>query len=102
MFWAIIERWKDGYFALIAVAVIFLAVTGIFWIYSEPISKSWDCALGHISYYELRRECLEYIDAEKLNYDEIGSSFGFYGRRSHYELQNPNKIVQNDMNHLIL
>ncbi len=75
--------------------VILLAfeLTGNLWIYPDKIAKSWDCTIAHLPYYELRQECFDYIDAQKISYDDLSAGFCLYGDRRFTELKNTNKIV---------
>ena len=73
---------------LVFVLILCFELTGHFWIYPEKTSKSWDCTLAHLPYYELRKECFDYIDAEKLDYKDISAGFCLYGNREFPELKN--------------
>lgn len=57
----------------------FIAFTGLlsgnFWVYPQPISTGWDATLAHLPYYELRREMLQFIDNQHINYTDIGTAF---------------------------
>lgn len=73
--------------------LFFLELTGNFWIYPDKIAKSWDCTLAHLPYYELRQECFDYIDQQKIDYKDVSAGFCFYGDRKFVELKNANKII---------
>lgn len=73
--------------------IIFFELTGNFWIYPDKIAKSWDCTLAHLPFYELRDQCFDYIDAQKLDYKDISAGFCLYGNRRYVELKNNGKIV---------
>ncbi|GHT77109.1 hypothetical protein AGMMS50262_17280 [Bacteroidia bacterium] len=49
-------------------------------------------------YYELRKECFDYIDANHLDYNDLSGGFNFYGNRGFIELVNDGKIVGNERN----
>ncbi len=57
----------------------FIAFTGLlsgnFWVYPQPISTGWDATLAHLPYYELRREMIQFIDNQQINYADIGTAF---------------------------
>lgn len=78
--------------------VICFGLSGNFWIYPDKISKSWDCTLAHLPYYQLRNECFEYIDQQKIEYKDISAGFCLYGNRKFVELNNSGKIVGYDSN----
>lgn len=80
----------------IFILILCFEVTGNCWIYPERIAKSWDCTLAHIPYYELRKDCFNYIDSQKLNYNEISGGFCLYGNRKFIELTGNNKIDCSD------
>ena len=83
-------------FRLVVALILCFELTGHFWIYPEKTAKSWDCTLAHLPYYELRNECFEYIDAEKLDYKDISAGYCLYGNREFVELKNNGKVIGND------
>jgi len=84
---------------LVLILMLFFELTGSLWIYPDKIAKSWDCTLTHLPYYELRKECFNYIDHEKLDYKDISGGFCFYGNRHFTELTEKDNIVSSDINH---
>jgi len=78
---------------LILALILIFELTGNFWIYPEKIAKSWDCTLAHLPYYDLRKDCFNYIDQQKLDYKEISAGFCLYGDRKFVELKNTGKII---------
>jgi hypothetical protein len=75
------------------IVVLVFELSGNLWIYPDKIAKSWDCTLAHLPYYELREKCFNYIDQQKLNYNEISAGFCLYGNRDYIELRNEGKSV---------
>lgn len=73
---------------LVFILVLCFELTGHFWIYPEKVAKSWESTLAHMPYYELREECFNYIDSQKLDYNEISAGFCLYGNRRFIELNN--------------
>jgi len=71
---------------LVFILVLFFQLTGHFWIYPEKTAKSWEGTLAHLPYYELREECFNYIDSQKLDYNDISAGFCLYGNRRFIEL----------------
>ena len=78
---------------IIFVLFLFFEITGNFWIYPGKIAKSWDSTLAHLSYYEVREQCFDYIDQNNIDYSDISSGFGISGNRKFAELKNEGKIV---------
>lgn len=78
--------------------VLLFELTGNLWIYPDKIAKSWDCTLAHLPYYELRKECFNYIDDQNLDYTHISAGFCLYGNRRFIELKNEDKIVGTEEN----
>jgi len=83
---------------IMLIVVLCFELTGNFWIYPERIAKSWDCTLAHLPYYDLREECFNYIDQQKLDYNHISAGFCLYGNRGFTELKNEGKRVGADTN----
>ena len=75
------------------ILILCFEITGHFWIYPEKVTTIWDSTLAHLPYYELRDECFDYIDQNKLDYNDIAAGFGFYDNRSFVELKNSDKII---------
>lgn len=89
----------------VSILFIFLficEVTGNFWIYPNKIAKSWDTTLAHISYYDVRKECFDYIDFHKYDYNKISAGFCLYDKRKYVELNSNNKIIGNATNEYFL
>lgn len=80
--------------------IIIITLSGNFWVclYPEKLSKPWDSTLAHLPYYELRKDCFEYIDNNKIDYNDIGAGFCLYSNRKYIELIDENKIINNDLN----
>jgi hypothetical protein len=49
--------------------------SGNFWIYPPKISQGWDATLAHLPYYKLRREAIQYLDSNKINFNEVTTFF---------------------------
>jgi hypothetical protein len=86
------KRWK-------ATVLIFLLfeLTGHLWIYPEKMAKSWDCTLAHFPYYELRKQCFDYIDRQNMDYEKISAGFCLYGDRGFTELNHAGKKVNTQL-----
>jgi len=73
-------------------------LTGHLWIYPEKMAKSWDCTLAHLPYYELRKQCFDYIDRQNMDYERISAGFCLYGDRGFTELNQAGKKVGTQLN----
>jgi hypothetical protein len=82
---------------LVLIIMLLFELTGNLWIYPEKIAKSWDCTLAHLPYYELRKECFNYIDHEKVDYKDLSGGFCFYGNRDFVELTGKENIVSSEI-----
>lgn len=94
----VVKFFDERKIKLVFLIFIFFELTGNLWIYPEQIAKSWDCTLAHMPYYELRKDCFNYIDSEKFNYNEISSGYCFYGKRDYIELSKNEKTIGNNSN----
>jgi len=54
---------------------IVLLISGNFWIYPPQIAQGWDATLAHLPYFELRKEALQYIEEQRISFDEVTSFF---------------------------
>lgn len=65
----------------IAIGVCLLMLAGMisshFWKYPDRFSKPWDCSLGHLPYYRLRQQAIDYV--KQNNIDPASMSFFFPG-----------------------
>ncbi|MGC3977326.1 MAG: hypothetical protein QM751_03265 [Paludibacteraceae bacterium] len=98
VFWFIVTSDSVKRKFLFFATVIILEISGNLWIYPDAIAKSWDCTLAHVSFYELREDCFEYIDKNDINYDDVGAGFCLYGNRGFVELKNLDKRVNSGLN----
>jgi hypothetical protein len=71
----------------IAIIAIIMAIAGNFWIYPDKISKAWDATLGHLPYYQLRQQCLDYIEEQHINHDDVSGGFCFSGNQRYIDLK---------------
>lgn len=84
---------KQRSIIIIYALVLLFELSGHFWIYPDKVAKSWENTLTHLPYYELREECFNYIDSQKIDYNEIGAGFCLYGNRRFVELKNREEII---------
>jgi hypothetical protein len=62
----------------ILILCFFIQLSGHFWQYPQNLSVSWDCTLAHFPYYSLRDDFINFIDRNKIHYDEIVSGSPMY------------------------
>jgi hypothetical protein len=60
-----------------AIAALFITglLTGNAWVYPKKVAQGWDSTLGHWPYYQLRQDMLDYIAAEQILLEQIGTAF---------------------------
>jgi hypothetical protein len=87
-------QWNDKKLKNAFIAVLFFIITGHCWIYPEKIAQCWESTLLHTPYYELRKECFDYIDDNQLDYNDLSAGFCLYGNRGYIEMQEEGKIVK--------
>lgn len=51
---------------------------GNFWIYPENLSQSWDSSLSNLSYFELRKQTIDYFKTQKVDFKSVGVGFPMY------------------------
>jgi hypothetical protein len=64
---------KKTYFVLLT--IMLSLVTGHAWLYPRGISQGWDASLAHSPYFDLWTQAREYIDAQSIDYNLIGTAF---------------------------
>jgi len=72
---------------LISGIAILLLITGNLWTYPDKIAKAWDSTLNHLSFYELRQQCFDYIEINHINTEDIGSGFCLSGNQRYIDLK---------------
>lgn len=75
------------------VLVLLFTLTGNLWIYPEKLALPWDTTLAHLPYYELRKECFDFIDEQGYDYHDLSAGFCLYSDRGFIELANYGKEV---------
>lgn len=74
--------------------------TGNLWIYPNKISQGWDSTLAHLPYYELRKKMINYIEKEKIPFQQIGSAFPNLLALKYIDLTEEEKhFEEKDLNH---
>jgi hypothetical protein len=88
------DKWSDKKLKNTFIVILFFTITGHCWIYPEKIAQCWESTLLHTSYYELRKECFDYIDENHWDYDDVSAGFCLYGDQGYIELKNEGKTVK--------
>lgn len=76
--------------------ILFLQITGHFWIYPEPISKSWDNTLAHVSFYDLRKDVLTHLEKENIPYNQVSAGFSIYSDQQFADLIPKMRVIGSD------
>ena len=61
-------------------------ISGNLWIYPETVSQGWDATLAHTPYHQLRKGAIQFLDNEKINFQEVGTFFPNYNTIDEIEL----------------
>jgi hypothetical protein len=81
------REWKITLFT-----ICFLGLSlGNLWVYPKKISQGWDSTLAHLPYYELRNDLINFIEKEKIPFEEIGSAFPNLLSLKYIDLKNEEK-----------
>lgn len=59
--------------------------TGNFWVYQKHISQGWDSTLGHLPYYSLRNQMINYLNTENINLQTVGTAFPNIGNLKNFD-----------------
>jgi uncharacterized membrane protein YuzA (DUF378 family) len=74
-----------------SVFLIICLWTGNLWHYPENISTSWDTTLAHIPYYNLRKQMLQYVDENNINYKDVAAFFPATRENRNIDLSDDNR-----------
>jgi len=77
--------------------ILFMELTGHFWLYPEPISKAWDSTLAHLPYYQLREETFQFLEREKIEFSDVSADFCISGNQKYADLKSHNQMISNDL-----
>jgi PAT family beta-lactamase induction signal transducer AmpG len=88
------QKWNDKKLKNTFIVILFFTITGHCWIYPEKIAQCWESTLLHTSYYDLRKECFDYIEDNQIDYNDISAGFCLSGNRGYIEMKHQGKIVK--------
>jgi hypothetical protein len=69
--------------------------TGYLWIYPKPLTQGWDSTVSHLPYYNLRNKAIEYLENEKINFEDVKTFFPNYYPINEIDLINDNRHFGN-------
>ncbi len=77
------QRKKLGY-VLLSLSLL----TGNLWVYPRHIAQGWSASLAHVTYFELRREAIHYMDEHNIPVEQCGTFFPNSVKISEVDLAN--------------
>jgi len=60
-------------------------LSGNLWVYPRQISQGWDATLGHLPYYHLRDQMIDYLHQKNIQLTEVGTAFPNIGPLQYYD-----------------
>jgi hypothetical protein len=63
-------------------------ISGNLWVYPKQISQGWDATLGHLPYYSLRDQMINYLDRQHISLSKVGTAFPNIGPLKYYNPSN--------------
>ena len=88
--------WKK--IRIIAVFSAVILLSGNLLKYPEKISTGWDSTLSHLPFYGLREQMFDYIQENKIAWDDLSAGFGLYGNQNYIDLSSPKDRIIKDAN----
>ena len=79
-------KWRNVYLVLVIAAMAF----GNLVVYPRHVAQGWDSTLGHLPYYELRRDAIDYMKKENIPFNKTGTTFPNTAHTKHIDLSNDN------------
>lgn len=80
---------------ILTVIWLLVVLSGNFWIYPPKIAKGWDSTLAHLPYYKLRLQAIDYLNVNKINFNEVDSFFPNYYPLDEIDLNNDKRSFDN-------
>ena len=84
-----IERKKAK---MICIGLIIGLWSGHGWIYPDKVSGGWDTMLAHIPYYQLRRDALNYLENNHIDFQSVGFFFPATSQGKYIELNDDERV----------
>ena len=79
-------KWRRVYLVLI----IGTMALGNLLVYPRHVAQGWDSTLGHLPYYELRRDAIDFMKKEKIPFSKTGTTFPNTANTKYIDLSNEN------------
>ena len=74
------------FFNIVYIVIFIGLFTGNFWVYPKRIAQGWDSTLGHLPYYKLRSEMIQYLDGTEVSIVSVGTGFPMIGEMEYLDL----------------
>lgn len=87
---------KIRFVRIFTIVALISQLTGHLWVYPDKIAQSWDATLAHIPFYQLRKDCFDYIDDNGIDYSEVSGGFSIAGHQYNIDLKGRNKYISRD------
>lgn len=85
----ILGEWKNIKWRNIAIgAMTFFLLTGNLWTYPDKIAQGWDSTLGHLPYFSLRTDMIEFMEENKIPFDEVAAGYTMHASSKIIMLEN--------------
>jgi len=80
--------------------LVFFLLTGNFSVYlfPEKRAKNWDTTLGHLPFYELRKQCFDYMETNNIQYENTSAGFCLSGNQRYIDLKPEYRYIYNTEN----
>ena len=75
----------------IITALMILLFSGNFWVYPEKLSQSWDSSLSNLSYFQLRKQTINYFERQSVDFKTVGVGFPMYANFDYIDINNDNR-----------
>ena len=74
------KKVRNGIWGFVMIGML----SGNLWVYPRQISQGWDSTLGHLPYYHLRDQMIDYLDRQNIPLSEVGTAFPNIGPLKYY------------------
>jgi hypothetical protein len=78
-------------FILVNLIVVASLIGGNWWVYPDKMAQGWDATLGHVPYYSIRSELIQYLKDNNISPTDIGVEFPMIGSFEIHELNGKNE-----------
>jgi len=72
----LLVRLKSKYWSIFGIIVITIGLMpGHLWRHPDRFGMGWDATLGHVPYYQLRHQMVDFMDQNKINKTQVATAF---------------------------